>query len=65
MPLPKKRQPPEVLQHWIDTVNDEGHELTTWELDFMESITDQFHSHPSLSEKQEEILSRIYAEKTP
>lgn len=38
--------------------------LTKWEEQFLESIADQFeHSH-TLSDRQFEILDRIYAEKT-
>ena len=50
---------------WIDLVNSEGRGLTSWELGFMESITDQHERTGSLSERQTEILERIYAEKTP
>ena len=63
--LPKKRQPREVLEQWISAVNEGGRRLTAWELQFMESITEQFDNSGSLSEKQEEILERIYAEKVP
>jgi uncharacterized membrane-anchored protein len=59
------RQPKEVLKHWITAVNDEGRRLTAWELQFMESITEQLDGGSSLSEKQEEILERIYTEKVP
>ena len=65
MALPKKRQPREVLEQWISAVNEGGRRLTAWELQFMESITEQFNSSGSLSEKQEEILERIYTEKVP
>lgn len=58
-------QPPEVIKEWIIMVNDEGFDLTSWEESFMESITDQFDRTQSLSDKQEEILERIYANKTP
>ena len=59
------RQPKEVLKQWITAVNDEGRKLTDWEVQFMESITEQFDNSGSLSEKQEEILERIYTEKVP
>lgn len=59
------RQPKEVLKQWIVAVNDEGRKLTDWEVQFMESITEQFDNSGSLSEKQEEILERIYTEKVP
>jgi len=55
----------DVLQHFITTVNEEGINLNKWELDFMESITDQFELSGRLSPKQAEILERIYSEKTP
>lgn len=64
------RQPKKVLKQWIAAVwiaavNDEGRKLTDWEVQFMESITEQFDNSGSLNEKQEEILERIYAEKVP
>ncbi len=62
---PKKRQPREVLQQWISAVNDEGQRLTPWEVNFMETITEQFDGGSGLSEKQEELLERIYVEKVP
>ena len=54
----------EERQIMIDLVNYEGKSLTSWELGFMESITDQFERSKSLSARQSEILERIYAEKT-
>lgn len=56
---------PKVIEHWITTINDDGRNLTKWELDFMESITEQFAQRNSISDKQEEILERIYVNKTP
>lgn len=56
---------PKVIQHFIDTVNEDGMDLTAWELNFMESITEQFEKYKKLSFKQVEILERIYANKTP
>lgn len=56
---------PKVLKEWIDRVNDEPSKpLTKWEEDFMVSISDQFDRSGRLSEKQAEILERIYSEKT-
>lgn len=54
----------EVIREWIKLVNDEGHDLTKWEEDFMESITQQFYETASISDRQEEILETIYANKT-
>lgn len=57
-------QPKEVIQQWIDHVNNNGINLSKWELDFMESITEFFHERSWISDKQEEILERIYTDKT-
>ena len=56
---------PKVLRHWIDTIQDEGRGLTKWEHDFVASVEEQLDLHGTLTERQEEILERIYAEKTP
>lgn len=53
----------DVIQQWLDSVNNEGKNLTAWELQFMESITDFYDRRGFLSEKQQEILERIYTEK--
>ena len=54
----------ERVSQWIEDVNEGGRNLSAWELGFMESITEQFEKREWLSEKQIEILERIYAEKT-
>jgi len=54
----------EVIQDWIEQINNEGVNLTDWEIQFMESITEQWDKWQRLSDRQEEILERIYAEKT-
>jgi len=53
------------IADWIESVNTEGQGLTAWELGFMESITEQFEQSHNLSDRQTEILERIYAHKTP
>lgn len=37
--------------------------LSTWELDFLESVADQWQRKRALSPKQVEILERLYTEK--
>ena len=59
------KQPPEVIRQWIERINEEGRGLSQWEQQFMESITDQAGVSGSVSEKQQEILERIYVNKTP
>lgn len=54
----------EILNKWIDAVNETGRGLTDWEEDFMETISEQFETSQSMSARQEEILEKIYAEKT-
>ncbi len=50
---------------WIDACLDESKKrLTKWEEGFIESISDQLDRTGSLSERQAEILERIYSEKT-
>lgn len=55
---------PQVIEEWITHVNEHGLNLTKWEEDFMDSITEQFTNWNKISDKQEEILERIYTEKT-
>jgi hypothetical protein len=50
---------------WLDAVESDGVNLSTWETDFIESLRRQVDAGRTLSEKQGEILERIYAEKTP
>lgn len=51
---------------WLDKIETEGQNLSKWEEDFCESIREKFDAGRfQLSEKQAEILERIYADKTP
>lgn len=55
----------DVLKHWVEVIKDEAQDkLTSWETDFVDSVENQLYSGRQLSQKQEEILERIYAEKT-
>jgi hypothetical protein len=53
----------EVVKRWIEVALEEG-KLTSWENEFLVSVGEQLERKGSLSEKQEEIVERIYAEKT-
>ena len=55
---------PEVITQWLDAIHETGRRLTKWEQDFVKSINEQFIDRNSISDRQEEILERIYAEKT-
>ena len=54
----------ELIDHMITLTNDEGKDLTAWELGFMETITELWEKKGYLSDRQQEILEKIYAEKT-
>ena len=48
------------LQQVFDDIEANPGRLTTWEIDFFESVRDQYKNKGSLSEKQLEVLERIY-----
>jgi len=49
---------------WIDKCMEERHKLNDWERKFIIDIRLQLRSKGSLSDKQVQILERIYADKT-
>lgn len=57
-----------LYKSWIDAIKTDGINLSKWEEDFVDSLEEQIESRKGreepLSEKQAEILERIYAEKT-
>jgi hypothetical protein len=54
-----------LLSYWVECIRDEAEsKLTSWERDFIDSIEGRLAFGQQLSQKQEEILERIYAEKT-
>lgn len=53
-----------LVMHMLQDLETPYKELTKWEEDFVISVTDQFERTHNLSERQFEILERIYAEKT-
>lgn len=54
----------ETIAHFLKELERPARSLTAWELDFLESITDQFTHKGTLSDKQFSVLERIYTEKT-
>lgn len=54
----------DVIAHFLHELETPARDLTPWETNFIESISEQFDRRGTLSEKQFEILERIYAEKT-
>ena len=65
MPPVWKPQSHEVIKHWFDTIMDEAEEkLNDWERNFLDSIEKKINFQYALTEAQEKVLERIYAEKT-
>jgi len=58
-------QPTDGGEEWLEACEEYAERLTKWEQDFVESLREQWDRRGSLSERQLEILERIYAEKTP
>ena len=52
------------IDHMIVTLQNPSDDLTEWEENFYSSIKIQFQKKGDLSNKQIDILERIYAEKT-
>lgn len=66
MPPIWKPQPLDVLQNWIETIEDEASDqLNDWETRFIDDMRRIviLHRRP-LTRSQEETLEKIYAEKT-
>jgi hypothetical protein len=55
---------PENIQHFIDSLKNPKDRLTPWELDFLESVNDQFMQRGVITQKQFSVLERIYTERT-
>ena len=53
-----------LIEHMLQALDTPHKTLTKWEEDFIESLADQFETRKSLSDRQYEILERIYSEKT-
>ena len=56
---------PERIAEVIDICLDEIDRLTKWEQGFIASLSDQWEQRHRLSDRQKEILERIYVEKVP
>ena len=60
-----KKDDPIVLFSWLEACEENIDRLSTWEMEFIESIRRTLDKYGKLSEKQAETLERIYTEKTP
>jgi hypothetical protein len=55
----------ETIDYYFEALEIQVKNLSKWEEDFIDSIKEQWQDRRSLSERQEEILERIYSERTP
>jgi hypothetical protein len=52
-------------EEWLEAIERDGANLTSWEEEFVESIRDRFdRGWDTLTERQAEILERIYSDRT-
>lgn len=58
---PETRQ---LVGHMFKVLENPVRRLTEWELEFLDSTREQFEDRGSLSERQLDVLNRIYREKT-
>ena len=55
----------EIYKSWANSIIDEAQDnLSEWEFNFIDSIKRQLDYSKQLSQKQADILEKIYAEKT-
>jgi hypothetical protein len=59
------KRSPEDQDVMLETIERNGVNLTVWEESFVESLRTQRSAGRDLSEKQLQMLERIYAERTP
>jgi hypothetical protein len=54
----------QVIKDWLHALEAPRRGLTDWEHDFVDNVTEQMRERGGISDRQEEILERILAEKT-
>jgi hypothetical protein len=55
----------EVLADWITRINDDALNLTDWETEFMEAVTEQWINRRWLTARQIALVEHIFREKVP
>lgn len=65
-PITRNAEPEKakLIDHMFELLETPNKELTSWEEDFLASTKEQWELRWWLSDRQFEILERIYAEKT-
>lgn len=57
-------KPKEVLLHWVSELDKVWHTLNDWETHFVGGLSFKIARGEPISQKQQEVLERIYADKT-
>lgn len=52
-----------LLESWVEDINLTGRNLTNWETEFMESVTERIEDGGPISENMENHIERIRAER--
>lgn len=52
-----------LMQERVEEILNEGRHTTKWEHQFLESLSDRLNDGRGLSEREEEIVNRIYQER--
>lgn len=55
----------QTYEDWLWKIREHAHGLSKWEAEFVDSIAQQLEERGTLSDRQADILERIYSEKTP
>lgn len=53
--------------YWLDSIQSDGHDLTEWEENFIDNLVqkrEEWGERWLLTPRQEEVLERIYNERT-
>lgn len=53
-----------LIEHMLSELESPSKQLTDWEENFLESVAGQYAERRYLSDRQFEVLERIYTEKT-
>jgi hypothetical protein len=63
--MEQRKQRRELISTMLTALETPHKPLTNWEEGFVASLTEQFHARGTLSDRQLEVLDRIYTDKTP
>jgi hypothetical protein len=56
---------PDRIGEVLEACEDNADRLTSWERNFLDSVSEQWEGRHWLSERQREILEKLYVEKIP